>query len=95
MPPTRIPDALVRTERLVLRCWEAADAPLLKDAIDTSLEHLRVWMPWAWQEPSELAVVVDRRDSRNADGTARDTMVWELTAAEYRAPGTGAGAPEG
>jgi RimJ/RimL family protein N-acetyltransferase len=38
----------------VLRCWEPRDAPLLKDALDTSLEHLRPWMPWAADEPQPL-----------------------------------------
>jgi RimJ/RimL family protein N-acetyltransferase len=35
----------------VLRCWDPRDAPLLKEAIDSSLEHLRAWMPWAHDEP--------------------------------------------
>jgi RimJ/RimL family protein N-acetyltransferase len=48
-PPYRIV-----TERLVLRCWEPRDAPLLKDALDSSLEHLRPWMPWAHEEPRPL-----------------------------------------
>jgi RimJ/RimL family protein N-acetyltransferase len=49
-PPYRIV-----TERLVLRCWEPSDAPLLKDAVDSSLDHLRPWMPWAHDEPQSLA----------------------------------------
>jgi len=44
----------VRTRRLVLRCWEPADAALLKAAIDANLEHFRPWMPWADEEPQEL-----------------------------------------
>ena len=48
-PPYR-----VETERLVVRCWEPRDAPLLKDAIDSSLDHLRPWMPWARAEPQSL-----------------------------------------
>jgi len=44
----------VVTERLVARCWEPADAPLLKEAVDSSLEHLRPWMPWARDEPQTL-----------------------------------------
>ena len=28
--------------------------PLLKDAVDSSVEHLRPWMPWAPAEPSPL-----------------------------------------
>ena len=42
------------TERLVIRCWEPADAVLAKEAIDSSLEHLRPWMPWAHAEPTTL-----------------------------------------
>jgi RimJ/RimL family protein N-acetyltransferase len=48
-PPYR-----VVTERLVLRCWEPRDAPLLKNALDSSLDHLRQWMPWANAEPQPL-----------------------------------------
>ncbi len=44
----------ITTERLVLRCWDPADAPLLKEAIDASLEHLRPWMDWAEAEPTTL-----------------------------------------
>jgi RimJ/RimL family protein N-acetyltransferase len=44
----------IETERLVIRCYEPADAPLLKDAIDSSREHLRPWMPWADSEPQTL-----------------------------------------
>lgn len=42
------------TERLVLRCWDPVDAPLLKEAVDSSLDHLRPWMPWAHEEPQSL-----------------------------------------
>lgn len=48
-PPYRI-----ETERLVLRCWNPADARLLKDAVDSSLESLRRWMPWAAAEPTSV-----------------------------------------
>jgi RimJ/RimL family protein N-acetyltransferase len=48
-PPYRI-----HTERLVLRCWEPRDAPRLKEAVDSSLDHLRAWMPWAVDEPQPL-----------------------------------------
>lgn len=44
----------IETERLVIRCYEPRDAALLKDAIDSSLEHLRAWMPWAEAEPQTL-----------------------------------------
>ncbi len=44
----------VITPRLVIRCWQPADAPLLKAAIDSSIEHLLPWMPWAANEPTDL-----------------------------------------
>lgn len=44
----------IHTQRLVVRCWNPEDAPLLTDAINASLEHLRPWMPWAGNEPHEL-----------------------------------------
>jgi RimJ/RimL family protein N-acetyltransferase len=53
-PPYRIV-----TERLVVRCWEPRDAPRLKDAIDSSLDELRPWMPWARSEPQELSEKVE------------------------------------
>lgn len=49
-PPYR-----VVSERLVVRCWEPRDASRLKDAIDSSLDHLRPWMVWAHSEPRPLA----------------------------------------
>ena len=44
----------IRTERLVLRRWEERDAELLKEAVDSSLDHLRPWMLWAAQEPEAV-----------------------------------------
>jgi len=44
----------IETERLVIRCYDPADAALLKEAVDSSLEHLRPWMPWAESEPQTL-----------------------------------------
>jgi RimJ/RimL family protein N-acetyltransferase len=49
-PPYR-----VVTQRLVVRCWDPRDAPLLKEAVDSSIDHLRPWMPWAADEPQALA----------------------------------------
>jgi RimJ/RimL family protein N-acetyltransferase len=49
----------ITTERLLLRCWEPADAPALRAAIDASLDQLRDWLPWASAEPTpveELAI---------------------------------------
>ena len=58
----RIPGPAYRVEtpRLVLRCWQPEDAPLLKAAVEASAEHLKPWMPWAHAEPEELQTKIDR-----------------------------------
>ena len=53
-PPYRI-----ETERAVIRCYQPDDALLLKEAIDSSLDHLRPWMPWAQAEPQPLEQKVE------------------------------------
>ena len=44
----------IETERLVIRCYDPEDAPLLKEAVDSSIDHLLPWMPWARFEPQSL-----------------------------------------
>jgi RimJ/RimL family protein N-acetyltransferase len=58
-PPARTPPYRIETDRLVLRCFDPKDAPLLKEAIDSSLEHLRPWMPWMKDEPQPLEQKVE------------------------------------
>jgi RimJ/RimL family protein N-acetyltransferase len=48
-PPYRIV-----TERMVVRCYDPSDAPALKEAVDSSLNHLREWMPWAHDDPQTV-----------------------------------------
>lgn len=57
----------IQTPRLVIRCWEPVDAPLLKAAIDASLDHLRPWMPWVENEPEPLEAKVARLRQFRAD----------------------------
>jgi RimJ/RimL family protein N-acetyltransferase len=54
----RGPAYRIHTDRLVLRCWDPADAPLLIAAIEASLDHLRPWMPWAQDKPESLEAEV-------------------------------------
>jgi RimJ/RimL family protein N-acetyltransferase len=54
-----VPPYRIATERLVVRCWDPRDAPLLKEALDASLDHLRPWMPWAQHEPQPLGQKVE------------------------------------
>jgi len=50
----------IQTQRMVIRCWNPVDAPLLKTAIDASLDHLKSWIPWAYEEPESLQTKVER-----------------------------------
>jgi RimJ/RimL family protein N-acetyltransferase len=45
----------IETDRLVIRCWNPADAEALKEAVDANLDHLRPWLPWAHGEPQTVA----------------------------------------
>lgn len=53
-PRPRGPAYRLRTERLLLRCWEPADAPRAREAVDESLDQLRPFLPWAAEEPMSL-----------------------------------------
>ncbi len=66
----------VVTDRLVLRCWTPRDAPAIKAAIDESLEHLRAWMPWAHDEPTELPDMVERLQGFRADFDRGEQFVY-------------------
>jgi RimJ/RimL family protein N-acetyltransferase len=48
-PPYRL-----ESERLVVRCWQPSDAPLLDEAIASSIDHLKEWLPWIAREPLAL-----------------------------------------
>jgi RimJ/RimL family protein N-acetyltransferase len=49
----------IETTRLVVRCYDPADAPLLADSIAQSVEHLKPWMPWAHAEPEPMEKKVE------------------------------------
>ena len=59
----RGPAYRIETARLVVRCWQPADAPLLRAALAASWVHLGPWMPWARGEPTDLegAIALTRR----------------------------------
>src|SRR6187402_1267885 len=41
----------IETERLIIRCYEPSDTMKLHEAIGSSADHLRPWLPWMQQEP--------------------------------------------
>src|SRR5512146_2563135 len=55
------------TPRLVIRCWQPEDAVKLKEAVDSSVEHLRPWLPWAHNEPELLERKYERIRRWRAD----------------------------
>lgn len=69
----KYPAYRIETTRLVLRCWNPEDAPLLKATIDRNIEHLKPFMPWALYEPTDLAAKVDLlRFFRSQFDTSKD-----------------------
>jgi RimJ/RimL family protein N-acetyltransferase len=50
----------IETERLVLRCYNPPDAQMIADSVSESLEHLKPWMPWAYNEPEPVELKVER-----------------------------------
>ena len=84
----RGPAYRVRTARLLLRCWDPADAPKLLEAVTESLEHLRPWMPWAHGEPESLDAKVERLRRTRADfDSGRDLVYGVFTPDESRVLG--------
>lgn len=62
---TTEPPAAMTTEpsaagTLVLRRWRVEDAAALREAVDESLDSLKLWMSWAHEEPSPLHVLEAR-----------------------------------
>jgi RimJ/RimL family protein N-acetyltransferase len=86
--PSRGPAYRIVTPRLVVRCWDPRDAPLLKEAIDSSLDHLRPWMPWARHEPQTLAEKVELlREFRGQFDVGADSIYGIFDAREERVLG--------
>jgi RimJ/RimL family protein N-acetyltransferase len=50
----------IETKRLVVRCYDPSDAPLLAEAVTANVEHLRPWMPWVYSEPEPIEEKVQR-----------------------------------
>lgn len=72
--------ATVVTERLLLRPWQAADAPVMKAVIDANLAHLRAWMPWAMDEPTPVEALAARIETFAAAHAAGEDAVFGIFA---------------
>lgn len=83
----QLPYRLV-TDRLVVRCWQPTDAPLLQAAIDASLDHLRPWLPWAHEHPQPVEATIELlRSFRGRFDLGEDFVYGILDPAEERALG--------
>ncbi|GAB4487224.1 MAG: hypothetical protein OHK0031_11300 [Anaerolineales bacterium] len=56
----KTPPYCIETERLHIRCYNPADAPLLQRSVSESVAHLLPFMPWAAAEPEPLEAKVER-----------------------------------
>jgi len=73
-----VPPERIESKRLVMRCWYPHDAPLLKDALDSSLPELQTWIPWARKEPSAIDVLEDRLSGYRDDFFAGRSALFAL-----------------
>lgn len=79
----------IHTQRLVLRCWEPADAPLAKAAVDVNIEHLLPWLPWAAGHPQEIQEHIERiRTWRSKFDTGQDFVYGVFDRDESRVLGS-------
>jgi RimJ/RimL family protein N-acetyltransferase len=60
------PAYTIRTPRLLLRCFQPADAPAYGAALAASVDHLRPWLPWVKDEPRPLDEQLSRMRSFRA-----------------------------
>jgi RimJ/RimL family protein N-acetyltransferase len=81
----------IETERLVARCYEPRDAPLLKEAIDSSLEHLRAFMQWAYNEPQTVEQKVELVKLFRSDFDTRASFTYGIFTADESELLAGAG----
>ena len=72
----------IETERLVVRCYEPSDARPLKEAIDSSLEHLQPWMPWAHGEPQTLEEKIELIKLFRANFDSGENFTYGIFAAD-------------
>jgi RimJ/RimL family protein N-acetyltransferase len=80
-PDGRAPER-IETERLVLRSYVPGDASAVKEAIDTSLDHLRVFMDWAWAAPEPLEKVQERLGMFDASFARSEDFVFGVFTAD-------------
>ena len=72
------PPLALATPRLSLRRLEPRDAEDLKAAIDSSLDHVRPWVPWSFDHPMPLERVRAYLEGSVADWEAGRHFRWAI-----------------
>jgi RimJ/RimL family protein N-acetyltransferase len=72
----------IETARLVLRCYEPRDAALLKEAIDSSLDHLREFMPWSHRHPQPLEQMLELMKLFRSEFDTAENFTYGIFAAD-------------
>lgn len=65
-------DFYIETERTIIRSYKIDDAAKMKDAIDSSIEHLLPFMKWAEHEPEPIEKKVERITKMRNDFTEKE-----------------------
>ena len=58
--PFTNPAYRIETGRLVVRCYDPSDTLLLAESVAESVEHLKPWLPWAYNEPEPMETKAQR-----------------------------------
>ena len=83
-PPYRI-----ETERCVIRCWDPKDASLLQDAVLSSIDHIKVYIPFALKEPITLEERIENiRSNRSKFDSSTDYVFGIFNREENRVLGS-------
>lgn len=77
-PAISKPAYRIETKRLVLRCWQPADASMLQEATAVNKEHLLAFMPWAADEPAPIEAKVDLIRKFRADFDRGEDYVYGI-----------------
>ncbi|MGB8981892.1 MAG: GNAT family protein [Anaerolineales bacterium] len=68
----------IETKRLLVRCYNPVDAPLLAEVVTANIEHLRPWMPWAYAEPEPIEEKVQRLKRFRANFDLGENFVYGI-----------------
>ncbi len=86
-----IPPERIRSDRLLLRCWDPGDAPLLQRALEMSWAELQRWIPWVFAEPEEPPVLAHRLERYRDDFLEGRNALYAVMDLEEREVWGGAG----